>query len=212
MQKKVFFLLICAALSVSSFGKTLKIKKKDLKKLHSMMAGEFDSEAQSKADTSYNHILLRLKPIWKDEINGYWYYVEQAAAKDEDRPYRQRVYHLYKQNDTTIVSKVYEIKNPENYIGAWKDEVRANMLTLDSLTDKEGCETYLHKRKSNVYSGSTEWGKCLTTYKGASYTSSETVIYKKKMVTWDRGWNNKDKQVWGAVKGGYSYIKKKKLK
>ena len=174
------------------------------------MAGNFDSGLQSKIDTSYYNIKLHMKPIWQDEINGYWLYVEQAMATAEDKPYRQRVYHLYKQDDTTLVSKVYEIKNPSQYIGAWNDVSKMTRLSLDSLIDRQGCAIFLKKRKKNIYSGSTPWRDCLSTFKGAAYATSEVVIYKGRLISWDRGWDDKDKQVWGAVKGGYSFIKKKK--
>jgi hypothetical protein len=29
------------------------------------------------------------------------------------------------------------------------------------------------------------------------------------MLSWDRGYNKDDKQVWGAEKGGYRFVKKK---
>ncbi|WP_188926788.1 CpcT/CpeT family chromophore lyase [Shewanella algicola] len=30
---------------------------------------------------------------------------------------------------------------------------------------------------------------------------------KDKIVSWDRGFDSNDQQVWGAVKGGYEFIK-----
>jgi hypothetical protein len=33
------------------------------------------------------------------------------------------------------------------------------------------------------------------------------VIKAEELISWDRGWNNADKQVWGAVKGGYHFVK-----
>ena len=210
-MKKIIIVFILAFLSViSSQAKTMKLKKKDLQQLQRIMAGDFDNELQSKADTSFFNIKLHMKPIWTEEINGYWLYVEQAMATAVDKPYRQRVYHLYKQDDTTLVSKVYEIKNPSQYIGGWKDSGKTVNLSMDSLIDRQGCAIFLKKRKNNIYSGTTPWRECLSTFKGAAYTTSEVVIYKRKIISWDRGWDEKDKQVWGAVKGGYSFIKKKK--
>jgi hypothetical protein len=45
--------------------------------------------------------------------------------------------------------------------------------------------------------------------KGASYATSEVVIYSDKLISWDRGWNDEGKQVWGAQKGGYVFLKQK---
>jgi CpeT protein len=205
-------LVIAFMLQVPSmlYAQSMKLKKNDLKKLQQIMAGNFDSELQAKTDSSYFHIKLHMTPIWIDEINGYWLYVEQSMANVEDKPYRQRVYHLYKQDDTALVSKVYEIKNASQYIGAWKELPKISVLSIDSLIERPGCAIFLHKRRKNVYSGSTPWRDCLSTFKGAAYATSEVVIYKRKLISWDRGWDEKDKQVWGAVKGGYSFVKKKK--
>jgi CpeT protein len=32
-------------------------------------------------------------------------------------------------------------------------------------------------------------------------------IFADRLASWDRGWNKEDKQVWGAEKGGYVFIK-----
>lgn len=210
MREVLLAIVLMLQIPTMIHAKAMKLKKNDLKKLQQIMAGNFDSELQSKADTSYFHIKLHMAPIWTDDMNGYWLYVEQSMANAEEKPYRQRVYHLYKQNDTTLVSKVYEIKNPSQYIGAWKDLQKIGILSIDSLIERPGCAIFLHKRKKNVFSGSTPWRDCLSSFKGAAYATSEVVIYKRKLISWDRGWNEKDKQVWGAVKGGYSFIKKKK--
>ena len=174
------------------------------------MAGEFSSEEQSKSDTDYFHIKLRMKPIWTNSTDGYWLYVEQAIATAEQKPYRQRVYHVYIQDDTTVVSKVYELKTPKIYAGGWKDMAMLQPLTKDSLTDRQGCGIYLHKIGKN-FTGSTPGKECLSTLRGAAYATSEVTIYKDKLISWDRGWNNEEKQMWGAEKGGYVFIRLKSL-
>lgn len=192
----------------TGFSQSLKVNQKDLKQLASMMAGEFSSEAQAKSDSDYIHIKLRMTPVLKSSSDGYWLYVEQAVASSEDKPYRQRVYHLYIQDDTTLVSKVFEIKNPQQYTGGWKDESKLNIITADSLVDRQGCGIYLHKQDKKIYSGSTPGKECLSSLRGAAYATSEVKIYPDKLISWDRGWNREDKQVWGAEKGGYIFLKK----
>ena len=173
------------------------------------MAGEFSSEQQSKVDSAFFNITLRMKPISLSS-DGYWFYVEQAMASMQEKPYRQRVYHLYIQDDTTIVSKVYEVKNPTQYIGGWKEILKLQSITTDSLVDRQGCGIFLHKKQNHTYSGSTPGKECLSSLRGATYATSEVTVYTDKLVSWDRGWDKNDKQVWGAVKGGYIFIKQKK--
>lgn len=207
---KYIFIIIILLLSVGvGFAQTKEVKQKDVKKLAALMAGEFSSEEQAKNDSTFFHIKLRMKPIWKNKKDGFWFYVEQSAAETEDKPYRQRVYHLYRHDETTIVSKVYEMPNPENYVGGWKDENKLKNLNADSLIDRQGCSIFLRRNADETFSGSTPGKKCLSSLRGANYATSEVTIYKDKLVSWDRGWDKDDKQVWGAIKSGYIF---KKLK
>jgi CpeT protein len=186
-----------------------KLQKNDLQQLVIRMAGEFSSEQQSIDDTSYFHIKLRMKPIWSKSKEGYWLYVEQAMAKMEDKPYRQRVYHVYQSDDSTIVSKVYEIKSASAYTGSWKDQSKLESLKKDSLVDRTGCSIYLHKNANGDFAGSTPGKECLSSLRGATYATSEVVISATKLVSWDRGWDASDLQVWGAKTGGYIFVKQK---
>jgi CpeT protein len=207
-MKTVFlfiFSLICSLASAQ--GK--KITADDMKNLATFMAGEFSSGEQSKADTSYFHIMLRMKPIWRESTDGYWFYVEQSLASKQEKPYRQRVYHLYRQDDLTAVSKVYEIKDPLKYAGGWKDTLKLASLKKDSLIDRQGCAIFLNKTGKEIYLGATPGKECLSTLRGAAYATSEVRIMKDKILSWDRGWDKNDKQVWGAEKGGYVFMKQK---
>lgn len=199
--------IVFTCLSIFLFAQAGKITKADLRILVNKMSGEFSSEEQSLSDSDFYHIKLRMKPIFKNNRDGYWLYVEQAMASAEKKPYRQRVYHVYIQDDTTIVSKVYEIKNPTKYIGGWENEALLIPLSIDSLTDRQGCSIYLHLHKDGTFSGSTPGKECLSVLRGATYATSEVSIYNEKVISWDRGWDKDDKQVWGAVKRGYIFKK-----
>lgn len=184
-----------------------KLKNKDLKNLYQRMEGAFSSQQQSKEDSSYFDIRLHMKRIWEKRKDGYWLYVEQAVASAMSKPYRQRIYHVYKQDDSTLVSKVYEMPNPIRFAGAWGNIDLLQTITSDSLIDRQGCAIYLHKNKEGNYYGSTPGKECLSNLRGATYATSEVVIYADKLISWDRGWSKDDKQVWGAVKAGYNFIK-----
>jgi CpeT protein len=207
MMKNTAFILAFMVIVIIGFPQSQKITPKDLKQLAGMMSGEFSSEKQAAADSSYIHIRLSMTPILPGNTDGYWLYVEQAVASAADKPYRQRIYHLYIQDDTTIVSKVFELKNPQQYIGGWEDLTKLAPITTDSLIDRQGCSIFLHKTGKKVYSGSTPGKECLSTLRGATYATSEVTISPGKLESWDRGWDREDKQVWGAEKGGYVFLK-----
>ncbi|MDZ4747911.1 MAG: chromophore lyase CpcT/CpeT [Saprospiraceae bacterium] len=205
-MKSLLLLLLLSIAQIAS-SQALPVKSKDLKTLYRYMAGEFNSGAQATADSAFFHVMLRMVPIWKKSKDGYWLYVEQAIANAEDKPYRQRVYHLYLEDDTTIISQVYEIKNPMQYAGAWKNQVKLNSLSQDSLINRQGCGIYLHKQPDGSFTGSTPYRQCLSSMRGAAYATSEVTIYPDKVLSWDRGWDAKGVQVWGAVKSGYVFVK-----
>jgi CpeT protein len=207
MVKKLIIAFLLSLAMLHSFAQNKKITQKDLKHIAKYMSGAFTSQMQAKSDTDYYNIALHMQPIWETDNNGYWLYVEQAMATALDKPYRQRVYHLTLENDTTILSKVYEIKSAKNYIGGWNDTNKLIALNKDSLIDRQGCGIYLHKKSKKEFSGTTPEKQCLSSLRGATYATSEVSVYNNKIISWDRGWSAADKQVWGAEKGGYIFIK-----
>ncbi|MBL0355580.1 MAG: chromophore lyase CpcT/CpeT [Chitinophagaceae bacterium] len=207
-MKHVFILTTAFFISLSLIAQQ-KVTDGDLLELKNRMVGAFSSELQSKSDTDYFNIHLHMAQIWVDSKDGYWLYVEQAVARALSKPYRQRIYHVYKQDDVTLVSKVFEINTPIRFAGAWNNTGLLKVLTTDSLIDRQGCSIYLHKDKDGNFAGATPGKECLSSLRGSTYATSEVVIYADKLVSWDRGWDKEDKQVWGAEKGGYQFIKQK---
>ncbi len=203
-MKQVLVLLLL--LSFTQIKAQNKIKEADLRNLYNLMIGSFSSENQSKEDSSYFDIRLKMVPMWS-ESEYYWLYVEQAMASNENKPYRQRVYRISKMNDTTIESRVYTIKNGEQYFGEWKLENPLANLTIDSLDERKGCSIFLNKINKNEFSGSTNKSDCESALKGASYATSFVNIYTDMIISWDRGFDKDDNQVWGAENGGYIFVK-----
>jgi hypothetical protein len=173
------------------------------------MSGSFNSALQAKNDSDYYEIHLHMQPIWENTKDGFWLYVEQAMSNALSKPYRQRIYHVSIKNDSTIVSKVYEIKSPLRFAGAFNNTELLRELTIDSLDERQGCAIDLHWRNNNTFVGSTNQQDCASSLRGANYATSEVVISNSMMVSWDRGWDTNHKQVWGAVKAGYQFVKQR---
>lgn len=81
-------------------------------------------------------------------------------------------------------------------------------MTPDSLTLKEGCEVVLFQADEGYFEGSTVDRNCSSDLRGASYATSEVMIDKDKMISWDRGFDENGNQVWGATDGGHIFKKK----
>ncbi len=197
------FILFC------SVAQNSHAQSEELKTLSEWMAGSYSSEAQHLKDTAnYFDIRLQIIPIWNDRKDGFWFYVEQAVASYIDQPYRQRVYHLKENDKGKFESVVYTLSNPLRF--THKPE-EVEKLSTDSLSEKEGCSVFLSRKDKDSFSGGTDGKKCPSDRKGAAYATSEVSITANELISWDRGYNDKDEQVWGAEKGGYHFVKISKL-
>ena len=111
--------------------------------------------------------------------------------------------------DGTYSSTIYTFPNPEKAVGAYKQENPMAHLSPSDLTLLTGCAIILNYEKG-MFVGATKEGECLNKWGEAAYATSEVKITKKTLLSWDRGWNNSQEQVWGAVRGGYLFEKIKK--
>lgn len=182
-------------------------EKEELENLANMMIGSFDSEEQSLADTNFYNIHLEMVRIWEEREDAIYLYVEQAAAWALEKPYRQRVYKITKNEDGVIESGVYTINDPLRFAGDYEVKTPLKGLTADSITVREGCAIIL-KKEGEVYVGSTVEKECTSNLRGATYATSEVKIEKTVLTSWDRGFDENDEQVWGAVTGPYIFKKK----
>ena len=203
------FVLIIFVLFITACAPVKKSANVDLelKQLVDLLHGNYTSEEQSKVDTAYFNISLVMVPIWTNRTDGQWMYVEQAMAAKLDKPYRQRVYRLRHSGENTFTSDIYTIKNAMSYAGLQKDKAKQEKLLVDSLDLKDGCTVTLTRNK-DVFSGGTDGKKCSSDLRGAKYATSKITLKKGQLLSWDQGFDANDKQVWGATKGGYIFIKK----
>jgi CpeT protein len=118
---------------------------RDQQELATWMGDSFSSAAQHAADPdNFFDIRLQMAPIWQHRHDGPWLYVEQAAADRWERPYRQRVYHLFLRDDGALESAVYTLPgDPLRYAGAWRDVDPLANLEPDDLIMRNGCSIIL---------------------------------------------------------------------
>ncbi len=211
---KFYLFLILISLFIGSLHAQIEIpnqdenvEQDDLSLLASYLEGSFSSEEQSQKDTSYFNIVLHMKRMWHQRTDGIWIYAEQASASAADKPYRQRVYRLTQLSDGSFESAVFTFPDPLKYAGEWKNENPLEDLNPSKLALKKGCSVFLRKNDDGSFKGSTKGKDCESELRNAKYASSDVIIKKDAMISWDRGFNDKDEQVWGAAKGGYIFKK-----
>ena len=203
-----YFALILFTTACSNTRKTNNYRKndEDLEVLVNLLNGKFSSELQAKKDTSYFHISLVMVPIWNTRPDGKWMYVEQALSTKLDKPYRQRVYHLQHPSKNIFTSDIYTIKDALSFAGAQNEIEKLAKLTYEKIEIKEGCTVTL-TYNNHIYEGGTDGNKCPSDLRGAKYATTKIMLKKGELVSWDQGFDATGKQVWGATKGGYIFLK-----
>ncbi|MEB3298225.1 MAG: chromophore lyase CpcT/CpeT [Candidatus Sericytochromatia bacterium] len=178
----------------------------ELVKLGAWMAGSYSSAAQAASDPAFFDVRLHIVRIWPWRRDAVWLYVEQAMATHLDAPYRQRVYRLSRLGPERFASEVYTLPDPAAAVGVWKLPEPLKMLEPSRLLVREGCAVLLSRTRDG-YAGGTEGKGCASDINGASHATSEVTVDGRRLVSWDRGYDASGRQVWGARKGGYVFIK-----
>ncbi|WP_339611667.1 chromophore lyase CpcT/CpeT, partial [uncultured Planktosalinus sp.] len=157
---------ICMLLIVASFtackeqppketATELEIEKdSELENLHSMMTGSFSNERQATLDTNFRKVTLHMYPIWVEK-DGKWLYVEQALTNKQEEPFRQRIYKLSRENDSTLRSDIFTIPNASLWTCKWQTPKFFDRLLPETIEIKEGCEMLLKKTTENTFIGKT---------------------------------------------------------
>lgn len=194
----------CAAHRAPAAGSPVTVAER----LASILEGSYSSAAQAGRDPDYRDIRLTMARIWKSRADGPWLYVEQAVAGQESAPYRQRVYHLVPEPDGTVRSVIFALPDAKAAVGAWKQADPLAALAPESLALRNGCDVILRENSDGSFEGGTQGTNCASDLRGATYATSTAHVTSTGMVSWDRGFDAAGKQVWGAEKGGYEFVRR----
>ena len=206
MRNFIFILFVAIGLvNCSSSPKSHLKNSREMEELVTIMQGHYTSEKQAAADKDYFNISLRMTPIWKNK--GNYLFVEQALYDKQDKPYRVRIYKLTQQGDQ-FISQIYTLKDEKAWIGKWATPEAYDQLTENDLELKSGCEVMLTRSGKNQFQGATGDKTCPSELRGASWANSKVTVTENSILSWDQGFDKDGKQVWGATKGGYEFIKR----
>jgi len=162
------------------------------------ISGEFTSTLQSTEDEYFDNVFIKTVKFRSDEY-GDWFYTTQGEIVN-GIPYRERIYLLNWLNDTTLINRVYKVKT----------DIDLDTVSYKDLEELCGCHTYIYKSYTDgdwYYYGETNGNDCKGSFRGATYTTSQFRVYEDKIISWERGWSDVGKQVWGSTKGAYQYLK-----
>lgn len=204
-MKKILLLSVVLLSSLSQ----VSAQSKSFNRLCTWLEGSFNSTLQAQQDSDFFDIRLHITRIWKENKDGAWFYVEQAVVTAQEKPYRQRVYHVTQLNDTVFESAVYTFPTPLRFAGAWKNG-QLGSITSDSLSTRKGCSVFIKARGKALFEGGTNERDCESDLRGAKYATTNVKLTKERLESWDQGFDAEGKQVWGATKGGYVFIRDEK--
>lgn len=181
-----------------------------LQQLVAYLTGSFSSARQAVKDSSFTDFRLEVIPIWLERKDAIWLYVEQASAAKLDRPYRQRIYRLSEQRDGQFVSEIYSLPDSARFAGAYRLLFLFDSLYPEQLDLRDGCSVTLRKTCDTLFVGQTTGTGCASDLRGAQYGTSEVTLGPSEMVSWDRGFDSAEKQVWGAMMSGFRFQRVKR--
>jgi acetylornithine deacetylase/succinyl-diaminopimelate desuccinylase-like protein len=196
-------------LMASLFTMPAGLPDEEIETLASWMEGSFSSAKQAESDPeSYYDIRLVMSRIWPSRTDAVWLYVEQASADSHAEPYRQRIYRLSRVDDGTLRSAVFTLPgDPLEFAGSWQNTELLESLAVEDLDLREGCSIELRRVGPEAFAGATRGKECGSALRGADYATSEVLITPERVLSWDRGFDAEDQQVWGAEKAGYIFDK-----
>ena len=185
--------------------------------LQRLLSGKFDSKDQAKEDKTYFEISLDVCRVDAPELGQRVLYVEQARVGSA--PYRQRIYVIEGKGAAVATSRVFEMKALQGWAGTCSRPTRT--VAAAEVEEKVGCAVEMHAVAGGFQgaTGDFRWTgsafeknpggmKCPSDLNGASYASSTVELNEQGMVSWDRGYTDAEKQVWGATAGGYKFVRR----
>lgn len=176
--------------------------------LTAWLTGSFSSEEQaSEAPGRVAPVHMHQVRIWPDRDDAVWFYVEQALATEPASPYRQRVYRLIEAERGVFELDTFTIPDRVAHAGAWRRDDPLSALNPDALTLREGCTVVITTDGPDSFRGSTIGRGCPSQLSDASYATSHIRVSPNRIESWDRGFNARGEQVWGAVDSGYIFAR-----
>lgn len=189
------------------------------RRLAQMLEGQFDSADQAKKDRAYFSVTLRACEA-KSPLGPHVLYVEQALTDARDAPYRQRLYVIERTSEDRARSRVFELVDPSSAVGACERD-SAPSFDATAATELVGCavdmvwtgDHFEGRTPDMAWDGaafrpSTTPDACKNERSGARYATSEVALFADRLVSWDRGYDGAGRQVWGATKGGYVFVRR----
>jgi len=212
-MKKLLILTLLIVTNIT-FG---QITQQDYEYYKSAIQGRFSSYPQTLVDTTKSDVLIRTKYLYQK--NGYDYFYTQQGEwfKDVFYPYRQRIYKT-KNEGTHILLEIHTINTPYSILTDTPKkhptfQMDTTLLETPAILmeKKPGCDIHIlkvyQKEGTPILYGSTNDNDCVATFNGSTYTQVDFLILPNSLISWERGYNDNNEQVWGPEESPYLFMK-----
>ncbi|MEO0996685.1 MAG: chromophore lyase CpcT/CpeT [Pseudomonadota bacterium] len=142
----------------------------DLDRVLDWWAGDYDNDRQIERLTAEG------QPVWRADGSGegghievtshyrrvelpafgeHVLYVEETKYGDPDEIFRQRIYTLNVDDESDRVRvKIWNFKDKQRYVGAWRDTARLSDLTPDEMSPlPDRCDLLSERREGRIHLG-----------------------------------------------------------
>ena len=136
-------------LAFSGFAqKQAKFSEDDVKQFYRTLQGDYSMQVN---DSTL--VMVHLTPIWETPENRFqWLYLE---ASQEDKVMLQKVLEVVPKSDKVFKVKIYDLKNPGQFVGKWGNRNYFDGFTTNIL---KGSSKQLSFFKTNdMFSYQTHW-------------------------------------------------------
>jgi len=149
---------------------------------------------------------IAIAPPASEAQPAIFLYQEQALAAKLDQPYRQRVLKLQAgQTPNTVKSLSFKPETPQSLIGLC-NKPKAQRIIASPNLGQPICQVILAPQPGTAgFLGKTPAAGCPANYRGATRITNEIELFPAGMNTWDRGFDQTGKQVWGARSDAYEF-------
>lgn len=160
------------------------------------------------AQRGYRHVRARLRIVRlpaSSLIGGGSpaFYLEQALAGQEDKPYRQRIVVF-----EAGVLKDFRITDAQDLVGASAETV--GKVDPARLVRELGCEVSWQRVDGGLYKGSAGAGRsCKSSLRGATHVISYSELTPNTLTSLDQGFEDAGGHKWGPPPGVIGHIFRK---
>lgn len=175
----------------------------------SHLVGVMDTTAQTAANPDAPSVRMTTCRVAiapeNTDSNSIYLYQEQALTTKLSQPYRQRLLEIKPSQDrATVESQSFKLQTPENSAGLCDKPEKDRVLLISDLGEAV-CSVFL-KPTDRGYLGETPPQGCpAPNVRGAVKITNTILLHSEGMDTWDRGFDERGNQVWGAENDSYQY-------